>query len=62
MKLEFDDGVTFETSGKMRVVKKFDGYYAVGRGMLMPAADFQEAIDLCKEFEAEHKEEESDVC
>ena len=34
--INFNDGMTFDTSGPLRVVKKRDGYYVLGEGMLMP--------------------------
>ena len=35
MKLRFTDGMEFDTSGELRVVHRKDGYYVVGRGMLL---------------------------
>jgi len=33
-KIKFSDGMEFDTSGPYRVVRKSDGYYVVGEGML----------------------------
>ena len=51
MKLEFNDGVSFDTSGPMRPERRHDGWYAVGNGMLLPADSLQEAQSMCKEFD-----------
>ena len=41
--IKFNDGVEFDTSSPTyRVVRKPDGYYVVGRGMLMPVEDRDE--------------------
>ncbi|MFC1572809.1 hypothetical protein ACFL6M_04340 [Candidatus Eisenbacteria bacterium] len=34
-KLRFTDGMEISTGGKLRTVKKADGWYVVGRGMLL---------------------------
>jgi hypothetical protein len=36
MALRFSDGVQFDTGGELRIERRFDGLYVVGRGMLMP--------------------------
>ena len=38
MSLTFSDGMTFNTSGPLRLAKRSDGWYVVGEGMLMPVA------------------------
>ena len=42
MRICFSDGMTFDTSGPLRVVKETDGWYVVGRGMLI-AVDSESA-------------------
>jgi len=37
--LKFSDGISIDTSGKPRVLHLSDGYYAVGKGILIPASD-----------------------
>lgn len=44
--MKFSDGVSFETSGSMRVEHEFDGYYVVGNGMFIPVGSYQEGLDL----------------
>jgi len=41
--LKFSDGMEFDTSGPLRAVKKSDGWYVVGKGMLIPVDDAEEA-------------------
>jgi hypothetical protein len=46
MKLRFNDGMEFNTEGKLRAVQRSDGWYVTGQGMLIPVVDRQEADDL----------------
>jgi hypothetical protein len=41
--IAFSDGVSFNTSGAPRAEKRWDGWYVVGDGMLIPVADEREA-------------------
>ena len=36
MSLTFSDGMTFNTSGPLRLTRRSDGWYVIGEGMLMP--------------------------
>ena len=38
----FSDGMEFDLSGDLRVIHRRDGWYVVGRGMLIPVADREE--------------------
>lgn len=42
MSLTFSDGMTFNTSGPLRLVKRSDGWYVVGEGTLIPVASPEE--------------------
>jgi hypothetical protein len=53
--LKFNDGVEFNLDGELRPVRKKDGWYVVGHGMMMPVDSYEEAI----EFMAEEEERES---
>lgn len=45
--IKFSDGVGFNTeTPHFRVERKSDGYYVVGRGMLIPVSDRAEGWDL----------------
>lgn len=41
--LRFSDGVDIDTSGEPRVLKLNDGYYAVGKGILIPVDSYESA-------------------
>lgn len=43
--LRFSDGISIDTSGEPRVLRLNDGYYAVGKGILIPV-DSQEAAEF----------------
>ena len=40
--IHFNDGLSFDTSGDLRVIKERDGYYVIGRGWLIPVKDIKE--------------------
>ena len=42
MKMQFNDGESFDIDGPYRIEERFDGYYVVGRGMLMAVKDEEE--------------------
>ena len=44
--LQFTDGITFDTSGPLRIAYRRDGMYVVGEGMLCPVTDEEEARKL----------------
>lgn len=37
--LRFNDGVTINTAGELRLHVEHDGWYVVGRGMCIPVRD-----------------------
>jgi hypothetical protein len=41
--LRFSDGIEIDPSGEPRVLKLDDGYYAVGKGILIPVDNRQSA-------------------
>jgi hypothetical protein len=49
-RLEFSDGMQFDLSGPLRVVRKADGYYVVGRDTLSPVATAEEGRALVAEM------------
>ena len=51
MKIQFNDGMTLNTSGPLRVVRKRDGFYVLGEGTALPVDSRQDG----KEFIAELK-------
>ena len=49
-KLNFSDGVSFDTSGPLRITRKSDGYYVVGEGMLIPVETSEEGKQIIQEM------------
>jgi hypothetical protein len=54
--LRFSDGINIDPSGEPRVLKLDDGYYAVGKGLLIPVDNLQSAEFLVQRM---HKWEPS---
>jgi hypothetical protein len=50
MRLEFDDGVSFDTSGGLRIESKWDGLYVVGKGHLIPVDSFEKGIEYIQKL------------
>jgi len=44
--LRFNDGISFDTSGPLRIICKRDGMYVVGEGMMVPVRDQDEGVQL----------------
>jgi len=40
--MRFSDGMEFDLSGEPRIVRKSDGLYVVGNGMLLPVNSYEE--------------------
>ena len=51
--LRFTDGVTLNTDGKLRVVRKKDGYYVLGEGMSIPVESREEGKEIIKQIDLE---------
>jgi hypothetical protein len=52
MRLGFSDGVSFDTSGEMRIESRHDGLYVVGGGMLMAVNSYEEGKALIERMKA----------
>ena len=50
MTLNFNDGVSIDTSGPLRIHREFDGLYVVGEGKLIPVNSQKEAEKIIKVF------------
>ncbi len=48
--MEFSDGMKFNTSGDYRIVYRSDGWYVVGRNMLLPVASSSEGVAFISEM------------
>ena len=57
--LEFSDGVSFDTSGKLRVEHRHDGAYVVGNGLMIPVADEAAGLATIERMEARRKAADS---
>ena len=44
--LRFTDGMSFDTSGPLRLAMRADGAYVIGEGMLVPVRDLAERRQL----------------
>jgi hypothetical protein len=44
-KLNFNDGLEFDLDGELRAVKRNDGWYVLGEGILIPVGSYQEALE-----------------
>ena len=51
--LEFNDGVSIDTSGPLRKLRLRDGLYVVGQGMSIPVDSNEEADEILRECEGE---------
>jgi len=49
--LKFNDGISFNLDGPVRVECRVDGFYVVGGGMLCPVETVEEAQELIGELE-----------
>jgi len=43
--LKFNDGVSFNTDGDLRVEHRRDGYYVVGKGMMCPVDTYEDGME-----------------
>ena len=53
--LRFSDGMTINTDGKLRVIRKKDGYYVVGEGMCMPVESREEGNEIVEQLNEKKK-------
>ena len=59
-RLEFSDGEVFETSGPLRTIRRKDGLYVVGAGMLCACETREEADQLIRDLKARLEEKGDD--
>ena len=48
--IKFSDGMSFDTSGPLRVEHRIDGWYVVGEGMLCPMNDREDCENFIEEW------------
>ena len=51
--IRFNDGMTFDTSGELRVTRRSDGWYVVGHGILCPVDDRKDGEKLIADMQKE---------
>jgi len=55
--LQFNDGISFDTTGDYRVIRKSDGYYVVGHGMMFAVNSREEGREEVEQLNKERKEQ-----
>jgi hypothetical protein len=50
--LRFSDGEEFDTSGDPRIIRRDDGLYVCGGGMLVPVNTLDEALLIIENLES----------
>jgi hypothetical protein len=53
--LKFSDGESFDTSGPVRKEERYDGWYVLGQGLLIPVKDEQEADKVINQLNTNKK-------
>lgn len=54
--LKFSDGIEIDTSGELRLLELYDGWYVVGEGRLIPVKDREEGEQLLNKFDVKPKQ------
>ena len=54
-KLKFSDGITIDMSGTLRIIRKIDGYYVVGRGLSCPVSSIKEGHEVIAMLESTYE-------
>ena len=54
-KFIFSDGITIDSEGTLRIVRKIDGYYVVGRGLSCPVDSIKEGHEVIAMLESTHE-------
>jgi hypothetical protein len=48
--MKFSDGLSFDLTGELRIEKREDGYYVIGRNMLCPVDDIDDGLACIAEL------------
>jgi hypothetical protein len=48
--LKFSDGTEFNTSGPLRAIEEYDGWYVIGQGYLIPVDSEEDAKARIKQL------------
>ncbi len=54
-KLIFSDGITIDRAGTLRIIKKIDGYYVIGRGLSCPVGSIKEGHEVIAMLESTYE-------
>ena len=52
--IKFNDGVSFNTKGELRIEHLSDGYYVVGEGMVFAVETYEEGAQYIAEQKAKY--------
>lgn len=55
--MRFSDGMTFDTSGPLRLTRRSDGWYVVGEGFLCPVNSVEEGERFIERMEKRNQQE-----
>ncbi len=55
MEMNFTDGMELETSGPYRIIRKSDGLYVVGNGVLCAVNTREEGAELIRKIHLSHE-------
>jgi hypothetical protein len=50
--LRFSDGIEFDITGELRIEERFDGFYVVGGGWLIPVAGIEEGNETIQRLKS----------
>jgi hypothetical protein len=50
--LRFNNGIEFDTTGELRIEERFDGFYVVGEGWLIPITEIEEGNETIKRLKS----------
>jgi len=53
--LRFNDGITIDMSGTLRIIKKIDGYYVIGRGLSCPVNSIKEGHEVIEMLQSTYE-------
>ena len=54
--LRFSDGEEFDTSVELQLMKRKDGWYVIGEGLLIPVVDIDKGRAMLKQIKEERKQ------
>lgn len=61
MIMKFNDGIEFNTDGPLRIERRRDGYYVVGKGGLCPVDSYEDGRRWIELLEEANKSSGEDI-